>query len=244
MFRNAGGAPDEGANAGKVRWVSVGEIAAGVGGRGDQIRFADLDGDGWAEYIWVKDSGAVQAWWNNRFSSAGVNWGSAAGEEIATGIGDGAGVVFADMNGDGRADFIHLAPNGAAILYINQCRLASGGVGWWNWGIIAKGVGSRREIVRIVDLNGDGQADYVTVDEKTGGLNAWYNRGPSSGNWGTVESLVWWNSGSPIASGVSQLSTWSDSSMVRFGDLNGDGRDEYLYIGSEDASVYAFLNGC
>lgn len=52
MFRNAGGAPDEGPNAGKVQWVSVGEIAAGVGGRGDQIRFADLDGDGRAEYLW------------------------------------------------------------------------------------------------------------------------------------------------------------------------------------------------
>jgi hypothetical protein len=147
------------------------------------------------------------------------------------------------MNGDGKADFIHLADNGAATLYINQGRRGTGGWGWWNWGVIASGVGTSRENIRFADLNGDGRADYIAVDTAKGGLNAWYNRGPANQNWATVAPLVWWNPGS-VASGVSHLSTWSTSDMVTFGDLNGDSRDEYLYIGVQDSSVYAFLNGC
>ena len=145
------------------------------------------------------------------------------------------------MNGDGKADFIHLADNGAAILYINQGRRAAGGWGWWNWGQIASGVGTSRENIRFADLNGDGRADYIAVDIETGGLNAWYNRGPKSQNWATAAPLVWWNPGS-VASGVKHLPNWSTSDMVTFGDLNGDSRAKYLYIGAKDSSVYAFLN--
>lgn len=157
---------------------------------------------------------------------------------------DAIGVVFADMNGDGKADFIHLAPNGAAILYINQGRRASGGWGWWNWGEIAAGVGSNRENIRFADFDGDGRDDYVVVDPETGGLDVWYNRGTESGDWASVSSIIWWNPGKPIASGVSYLPNWSNSMMVTFGDLNKDGRDDYLYVGLTDASIYAFINGC
>ena len=52
MYWNTGRAPDEGANAGQVQWVGLGVIATGVGARGDQVHFADLDGDGRADYIW------------------------------------------------------------------------------------------------------------------------------------------------------------------------------------------------
>lgn len=54
MYWNTGRAPDEGSNAGKVVWMPMGVIATGVGARGDQVRFADLDGDGRAEYIWYR----------------------------------------------------------------------------------------------------------------------------------------------------------------------------------------------
>lgn len=109
--------------------------------------------------------------------------------------------------------------------------------------MIASGVGTSRENIRFADLNGDGRDDYIALDSSTGGLNAWYNRGPQSQNWATVAPLVWWNPGS-IASGVSYLPKRSTSNMATFGDLNGDSRDKFLYIGVEDWSVYAFLNGC
>jgi hypothetical protein len=269
MYWNTGKAPDTEGNAGKVQWLPVGVIASGGGAKGYQVRFADLDGDGRAEFIWVKDSGSATVWWNRGFNHEGstkVVWSPGSGEEIATGIGDGQGqlllhpltpppctatnlpsdpigVHFADMNGDGLADFIHLSEEGAATLYINQGRRDTGNWGWWGWGKIATGVGSKRENIRFADMNGDGRDDYMVVDEATGGLKVWYNRGTKSGNWGAVSPIVWWNP-APIASGVNYLPNWSTSDMVTFGDLNGDGRDEYIYIGVNDSSIYAFLNGC
>lgn len=94
MYWNVGNAPDSGPNAGKVQWRPIGVIASGGGAKGYQVRFADIDGDGRAEFIWVKDSGSATVWWNKGFSSDGkvkVIWGPGAGEEVATGIGDGQG---------------------------------------------------------------------------------------------------------------------------------------------------------
>jgi hypothetical protein len=59
------GSPDPNPlNAGMVNWLVQGVIATGVGGLRDQIRFADLDGDGKADYLWVHDDGSVEAWLN------------------------------------------------------------------------------------------------------------------------------------------------------------------------------------
>ncbi|KAF4498548.1 SGNH hydrolase [Fusarium agapanthi] len=185
MYWNTGNAPDTGANAGKVQWQPMGVVASGGGAKGYQVQFADLDGDGRAEFIWVKDSGSATVWWNRGFNLEGstkVVWGPASGEEIATGIGDGQGVHFADMNGYGLADFIHLSEEGAATLYINQGRRDTGNWGWWEWGVVATGVGSKRENIRFADMNGNGRDNYMAIDEATGGLSVWYNRGTESGN--------------------------------------------------------------
>jgi len=100
MYWNIGKAPDSGPNAGKVQWKPIGVIATGGGAKGYQVRFADIDGDGRAEFIWVKDSGSATVWWNKGFSSDGqvkVIWGpGGSGEEIATGIGDGQGKSLVD----------------------------------------------------------------------------------------------------------------------------------------------------
>ncbi|KFY32373.1 hypothetical protein V493_00257 [Pseudogymnoascus sp. VKM F-4281 (FW-2241)] len=248
FYRNIGLAPDEGPNAGKIQYEPHGVIATGVGATGDQIRFADLDGDGRAEYIWVHDNGAVTVWWNGGFdqnSNPKVNWFPGSGEVVASGIGDGQGVRFADINGDGKADFIHLAKDGAMTLYMNLGRQGTKW-GWWNWGVQAAGVGAARSYVRFADLNGDGRADYVTLKADTGEVYAWTNNGVANGDWASVSKIIWHNrkGDKPIASGMSYLDSWSDGTMIGFGDLNKDGRDELLYVGVEDSSVYAYLNGC
>ncbi|KAF5716908.1 Nit-4-like protein [Fusarium mundagurra] len=87
MYWNVGNAPDTSANAGKVQWQPMGIIASGGGAKGYQVRFADLDGDGRTEFIWVKDSGSATVCWNRGFNHQGstkVVWGPGSGEEIAT----------------------------------------------------------------------------------------------------------------------------------------------------------------
>lgn len=59
-FYNQGPPDDkESQTAAKFGWRDAGEIASGVGALPHQIRFADPNGDGLAEYIWVHDNGSA-----------------------------------------------------------------------------------------------------------------------------------------------------------------------------------------
>ena len=59
--------PSGGGAVGPV-WIPLGQIASGVGDPGNQIQFADLDGDGRDEYIDVAPDSSVTAWYNGGHS--------------------------------------------------------------------------------------------------------------------------------------------------------------------------------
>ncbi|KAF5632039.1 SGNH hydrolase [Fusarium sp. NRRL 52700] len=69
----------------------------------------DLNGDRRSEYLWVDDNGAVKAFLNLGSSSgvanaAKIQW-SAQGTSASGVVKNGTGVRFADLNGDGRAEY-------------------------------------------------------------------------------------------------------------------------------------------
>lgn len=67
-------------------WISQGRIATGMGAPGNNVRFADINGDGKADYLVVQDDGAVYARVNNGGDDHGgwIDYG-----RIATGAGAG-----------------------------------------------------------------------------------------------------------------------------------------------------------
>ncbi|KAF1955835.1 SGNH hydrolase [Byssothecium circinans] len=155
-------------------WTSLGQIAGeGTGATRETTRFADIDGDGKADYMVVGKEGSLNAWLNFGYGDK-PDWYPLG--IIATGIGDAAGVQLVDLNNDGRADYVWLDKDGAAKAYINN-RGGSGGLApdWINAGSIATGVGAKREELRFADLNGDGKKDYVWVDHASGALDVWFN---------------------------------------------------------------------
>ena len=172
--------------------------------------------------------------WQNGggFDSAGVYKWTSIGT-IASGGGIGDGVFFADMDGDGKDDYVWLDANGAASLWLNG---GMGNDGKWIWtskGNIATGVGAVREDIRLADINGDGNADYLWVDNATGATQMWRNGGVGSdGNW------IWTPEGE-IATGVGTV-----GSVVRFADLGGTGRADYLTTDPNSLGVRQWLNGC
>lgn len=172
--------------------------------------------------------------WQNGggFDSAGLYKWTSIGI-IASGVGIGAGVFFADMDGDGKDDYVWLDANGAAYLWLNG---GTGKDGKWIWtpkGKIATGVGAVREDIRLADIDGDGKADYLWVDQTTGATKMWRNGGVGSdGNW------IWTPQGE-IATGVGAV-----GSLVRFADLGGTGRADYLTIVPNSLGVRQWLNGC
>ncbi|KAJ6490824.1 SGNH hydrolase-type esterase domain-containing protein, partial [Mycena sanguinolenta] len=241
------GSTATGIDAGQVQWLPSGVIATGVGAHRYQVQFADLNGDGRAEYLWVHDDGSVEAWLNlggpdNGPNAAKVSWFPAG--TIATGIGeDGAGVRFADLNGDGRAEYLWLDEDGAMTAYLNLGSTTGGegaaNVQWLPQGVVATGPanGLGRDNVILADINGDGRADYLTVTHDGGVAELWINGGgPNDGP--NAAQVVWFPQG-VIATGVG-----SSGIHVQFADLNGDGRAEYLDVNYLTSAVNAWLNGC
>ncbi|HEY0193006.1 MAG TPA: FG-GAP-like repeat-containing protein [Kofleriaceae bacterium] len=207
-------------------WQSIGQIAGGTGAPGSQVRFADLDGDGKADYLVLADNGAVSAWINNG-GDVGGGWSGRG--VIATGTGAPASQVrFADIDGDKKADYLVLADNGQMSAWVNN-NAASGG-GWVGRGLVASGTGNPASVVQLANFNCDGRVDYLVVAPSNGQLQAWTNNDAVNGGGGG------WSSHGQVATG-----TGAPGSQVRFADLDGDGRDDYLVVAA-NGSITAWLN--
>ncbi|KAK3616373.1 hypothetical protein LTR56_025996 [Elasticomyces elasticus] len=234
----------------QVIWYPAGVIATGVGGRRHEIQFADLNGDGRAEYLWVHANGSVDAWVNSGFSWSGpVGSGKAAvgwlpNGQIAGGIGyPGSTVTFADLNGDGRAEYIAVGGEGQVYCYLNGPDAIDNGPNaahrvWIDQGVIATGVGGLRNNTVFADIDGDGRADYLDVTRTgSGAVEWWYNQGgPDNGP--NAAKVGWWDRGS-ITGGDG-----TSGANVMFADISGDGRAEYLEVDPNTSAVTAYYNGC
>ncbi|MEV7447143.1 FG-GAP-like repeat-containing protein [Streptomyces sp. NPDC091204] len=193
---------------------------AGGGGR---ARWADFDGDGKADYITIADNGAVSVKLNRGGDGHG-GWQNIG--QVATGTtSDRARVRFADFDGDGKADYLAIADNGAVTVYLN--RGGDGHGGWTLLGQVATGTTSHAEQVRFADFDGDGKADYLTIAD-SGAVNVYLNRGGDTrGGWTNLGQ---------VATGVT-----TDRSRLRWADLDGDGKADYTVINS-NGSITAYLN--
>ncbi|MET9412627.1 FG-GAP-like repeat-containing protein [Streptomyces klenkii] len=183
----------------------------------------DIDGDGKADYLAVQDNGSVKAWINNGGTDHG-SWIERG--TFATGVGEpGSKVRFADINADGKADYLVLNDDGTVKAWINNGGTGHGG--WSERGTFATGVGEPGSKVRFADINADGKADYLVVQEY-GAVQAWLNNG------GTGQ-------GSWIERGTFVGGVGEPEDRIRFADINGDGKADYLAV-QEDSSVRAWIN--
>jgi FG-GAP-like repeat len=186
------------------------------------VHFADLDGDGRAEYLWVGLNGEVTAYYNNGYidndtitDGGHIDWVPAG--EIATGIGGlRAEIRFADLNGDGRADYLWVHSDGSVTAYLNGGQIAGSptpaNVVWLPQGVIATGIGKNGAGTRFADLAGVGRSDYIWVDDN-GALTGYLNLGSPVPN-GPDGGQVGWLPQGIIATGIGE-GRWN----TQFGDI-------------------------
>ncbi|RYO93705.1 hypothetical protein DL766_004757 [Monosporascus sp. MC13-8B] len=162
------------------------------------IRFADLDGDRRGDIIFVDRLGAARAWLNR---GDGV-WNYAG--ETALGPSEDVSnsrIEFADVNGDGLADYLLIYGGGAVKAFLNNGNIPDRGRGR-SW------------------QEGDGRADFLVIWDG-GAVTAYRNHGNIPPKPGTRI----WQDGYSVATGVGE-----PGSKVRFAHITGDKRAEYLIV--------------
>ncbi|MEV7971455.1 GDSL-type esterase/lipase family protein [Sphaerisporangium sp. NPDC088356] len=210
--------------AGPVKgWFPQGTIASGTfGGATSRVIYADINGDGKADYVKVNGDSSVQAWLNGGPKPGGGDWYWVPQGTIAGGVGaQGSRVLFAPLYGTRSADYVLMGdpnqtlpdpqgnnppdpqgndqgdnppdpqgnnppdPQGNLVKYDSSVQVwqnggPKAGGGDWHWipgGQVASGVGVDGTRIQFADLNGDGRADYLDVDPQTGSTRAWINSG-------------------------------------------------------------------
>lgn len=217
--------------SGKPGWVSRGEIASGAGLTNPNVHFADINGDNRDDYLVVELNRSVKAWINTGGDSAGKP-GWAARGQIASGAVNVPGqVVFADVNGDNRDDYLIVAPDGGPVhAWLNAGGDTPQAPGWIARGQIA--AGTKAFQVAFADFNCEPKDDYLTVDKDTGAVTAYVNTG------GDTPTSPGWTARGRVAAGIPAAAL----SDITFADINGDGRDDYLLLGQSTGTVHAYLN--
>ncbi|MEV6952466.1 FG-GAP-like repeat-containing protein [Streptomyces sp. NPDC051183] len=176
---------------GRGGWKDIGQVAYGTTNRSEQVRFADWDGDGRADYLTIADNGAVTTFLNRGGDGAG-GWKGL--RQTATGTTtDRTRVRLADYDGDGRADYWMISPGGAVTTYLN--RGGDGHGGWQHIGRTASGVTTDHTRVQLVDFNADTHADYLLGEagSGSGAVSAYlFDGGDASGphGWNGIGTVI------------------------------------------------------
>ncbi|KAL9002277.1 MAG: hypothetical protein Q9188_004789 [Gyalolechia gomerana] len=210
-------------------------------GHGDGPWYADMDGDGLDDMVWVTEDGQVSVWSNGQANAnlaAQFSWNwipQNNGQPIVTGINAKREQYhFADINGDGKADLVIVEMDtGILSAWLNvgaNLNVKPSGWVWTPVGTISPAVGDAAG-VRFADVTGDGKADLIWLDE--GSRMSIYRNdyNPGSQNW-------WWNK---ITNTAIDLGTPNRKDM-RFADIDGDQKADALWVHPSDGTTVAWFN--
>ncbi|KAH6692576.1 hypothetical protein F5X68DRAFT_129659, partial [Plectosphaerella plurivora] len=135
------------------------------------------------------------------------------------------GIRWGDINGDGLDDYICIAPDGTPFVAINTSKLGQtvptfGNFFQWRNPI----AGYPQDRVLLGDIDGDGRLDYC-VRHDNGDLHCYRNGGFGNG------AGYWQDIGQGRAVFLSKNT--GDARGLRFVDINGDGRADWIWIDNQ-----------
>ncbi|KPM39384.1 hypothetical protein AK830_g7215 [Neonectria ditissima] len=160
----------------------------GLGFQDIGVMFADITGSGCVDYICMEPNGRAVAWLNDNEGTMRY-----AGQIKYSEKKDRANHRFADVNGDGKADFLWIDKfSGDATVWYNNGelpnaeRLSGSKFHWVNAGVLSLG-SARGPNMHYPNVGGVGRADQVEVMATEAYGYAWYNTCPAGGDDGDGE---------------------------------------------------------
>ena len=200
---------------------------------GNRLRIADIDGDGEPDCLQVGSNGLVDAYlWDASKPVGQKLCGKASKQQHdvpKTGaIAADTQIVFADVNGDGRDDYLLVQPRGTTRLWLNGQKPdpKKAGTSVFAWTPVGQITGALPDprVRRWADVNGDGRADQILLTAK-GGARAWINDGLTKDTSGRVTGVRLRDIGE-IAKDKNV-----PPNDVQFVDVGGNGRADFVRVG-------------
>ncbi|KAF4470857.1 fg-gap repeat domain-containing [Fusarium albosuccineum] len=194
------------------------------------LHLADWDGDGACDIIYANPKGgAVQVWINNYPKTGKWDWTHQGNPAPALSCSQTRGlglydlaVRFADITGNGRADYLCIEPGSRTTGFIHNDDGS-----WTNAGQIKVSIDKDRANLRWADVNGDGREDLLWVEKFSGDAYVYYNHGPSDPDTTLGSSFAWAKQDSVAYAGNAQ------GSCEFWADIDGNGRaDEDFILGT------------
>ncbi|WP_420594344.1 FG-GAP-like repeat-containing protein [Deinococcus sp.] len=203
---------------------------------GNAMRLADLDGDRHADCVTIDLNGRLPfvGFWDESKPvgqklcgrQGKLNW-----DVPKTGkIDPSTRIVFADINGDKKDDYILVNKNGGSSIWLNTFVLGSTKDLWQKVNPLDPSLNFLPPgwIANWADINGDGRADQINVNPK-GGATAWLNVG------GARRASA--SSTSPYLPveickiGVIMQDKGLPPQDMKFVDIGGDGKADLVRVG-------------
>ncbi|MFC5662563.1 glycosyl hydrolase family 18 protein [Kitasatospora misakiensis] len=211
-------------------WQPIGKIRDAAA-TGSKIAFPDLNGDGKADYAVVGTDGKVTGWRNDDPLKEAVSLGDISPADRGN---NPKLVYFADLDGDGKDDYIRIlpaadSPTGIAAMRMSRNTSSGGTISWGSATIVANNLGYEPELY-FADLDGDGRDDLITLDRMSF-PTAWQNKGkgmPTEGGWKKVEGFA--------TPGEAR------GAQVAFADITGDGKADTVRVEYTTGEVRAWQN--
>ncbi|KAK0665755.1 family 3 putative carbohydrate esterase [Cercophora samala] len=161
------------------RFESIGQVVADQEGfTADDVRIAQIDGDGRADYCVVKADSSIDCMRQN--GQGEFKGALQLTFDKLSGI-DKSRVVLGDINGDFRSDYMRVGENGNILAFINSGIGSNNAPEWRDAGIITQGgLGIMPpELIKFGRIFGSSKLDYIYLDENGGNfdVHAWQNTG-------------------------------------------------------------------
>ncbi|KAG5808825.1 hypothetical protein H9Q71_006708 [Fusarium xylarioides] len=209
--------------------INGGKPIASGAAPANQVVFGDINGDGLYDYLDLDPkTGLLKAYLNLGRES---DWKFRPIGTIASGLGPGKRVRIADIDGDGRDDYIFLKDNGGTTIYRNIYGPDNDGDKYAPMpDADASGINQSPDEIDFIDMNGDGKADYVWTSRLDGSVKVWYNDYPKKPTWREAGEIA----GDVGTSGAN----------IRYAKLQKTGRYDYVAVDPKTGAIGAWLNGC